>query len=191
MGKIALKEKLYHLPYPTTLVGALVNGKPNYLAIGFCGVMDHAPETFYVALLKSHYTSIGIRENQTYSVNYPHTGLMVEMDYCGLYSGRKKDKSQIFTTFYGELKTAPMIQECRLNLECRVVKTLDLGHHEAFIAHIHKAYADEDCLLDGQPDITKVDPILLSYPDNRYWRLGEYLGKSLQEGKKYKARAKA
>ena len=38
MAKIALKGKMFHLPYPTTLVGAKDKGKPNYLAIGYCGI---------------------------------------------------------------------------------------------------------------------------------------------------------
>ena len=187
MAKIALKGKMFHLPYPTTLVGAKVNDKPTYLAIGYCGAMDHDPPTFYVASLKSHYTNIGIRENKTFSVNYPPTGLVVETDYCGIYSGRKRDKSQIFTSFYGELKTAPMIEECRLNLECEVIQIIETGAHETFIGRAHNAYAEEDCLVDGEPDITKVDPIILSYPDYKYWRLGDYLAKAISVGKSYQA----
>ena len=41
-------------------------------------------------------------------------------DYCGLYSGRKVDKSRLFEVFYGELKTAPLIMECPVNLEKRM-----------------------------------------------------------------------
>jgi hypothetical protein len=28
------------------------------------------------------------------------------------------------------------------------------------------AYADEDCLTDGRPDILKINPLVLTMPDN-------------------------
>jgi flavin reductase (DIM6/NTAB) family NADH-FMN oxidoreductase RutF len=48
---------------------------------------------------------------------------MVEVtDYCEIVSGKKNDKSRIFDLFYGELKTAPMIKDCPLNMESKLVE---------------------------------------------------------------------
>ena len=46
--------------------------------------------------------------------------MMEKTDFCGLVSGRDIDKAALFDVFYGELKTAPMITECPLSLECRL-----------------------------------------------------------------------
>ena len=46
--------------------------------------------------------------------------MISETDYCGLVSGRKTDKSNIFNVFYGELETAPMIMECPVSIECKL-----------------------------------------------------------------------
>ena len=45
------------------------------------------------------------------------------MDYCGTVSGRDADKVAVcgFNVFYGEIETAPLIEQCPLNLECRVI----------------------------------------------------------------------
>lgn len=48
---------------PVTLVGANVNGKPNFLAVAFCGIMNPHPPTIYAALNEAHHTNAGIREN--------------------------------------------------------------------------------------------------------------------------------
>ena len=42
-------------------------------------------------------------------------------DYCGTVSGHITDKSMLFKVFYGETSSVPMIEECPVNLECRVV----------------------------------------------------------------------
>ena len=75
---------------------------------------------------KQHYTNSGIKEHRTFSVNVPTANQVKETDYCGMVSGRKKDKSKLFNTFYGELQTAPMIMECPVNMECELIQTLNL-----------------------------------------------------------------
>jgi flavin reductase (DIM6/NTAB) family NADH-FMN oxidoreductase RutF len=53
---------------------------------------------------------------------------MVEVtDYCGIVSGKNNDKSRIFDLFYGKLKTIPMIKDCPLNMECKLVEIKTVG----------------------------------------------------------------
>ena len=35
-----------------------------------------------------------------------------------------------------QLKTAPMIEECSINMECELVKTVDFPNHDVFIGKI-------------------------------------------------------
>ena len=107
--KIKIKAKNCLYPMPVVLVGAQVDGKPNYLTAAHVGVMGF--NTISVSLSKDHQTSAGIRATQTFSVNLPSVALVREVDLCGMVSDRHADKSKLFTTFYGELKTAPMIEQ--------------------------------------------------------------------------------
>lgn len=176
-------------PLPTTLVGANVSGKPNYQTIAYCGIVHHKPAMIAVNSGKRHYTNAGIKENGTFSVNIPSEELVTITDYCGIVSGRRVDNSILFDTFYGTLKTAPMIQECPLNLECKLVQTLDYGGSaEIFIGKIVEAYAEKKYLTNGLPDITKIKPIIFSMHDNTYWKLGEQLAHAFSIGKKFIAR---
>ena len=104
---------------PIVLVGANVDEKPNYMAVAFVNGVNVKPAIIYVSLNKRHHTPKGIIENGTFSINVPSADDVIETDYCGLVSGRNVDKSDIFHTFYGELKTAPMIEEFPITCECR------------------------------------------------------------------------
>jgi flavin reductase (DIM6/NTAB) family NADH-FMN oxidoreductase RutF len=187
VSKVQIGARTFLYPMPTTIVGANVDGKPNFLTIAFCGIVSHTPPHIAVALNRSHYTNAGIRENGTFSVNIPSASMVVITDYCGLVSGRKADKSGLFQVFYGKLETAPMIGECPLSLECRLVQVIDFPNHEAFIGEIVEAYAEEGVLTGGIPDLKKVDPMVFSMPDNNYWRIGEHLDKAWSAGKSFKA----
>src|SRR4030043_1673650 len=128
MGKVKLGPQT--LGYPAVaLIGANVNGKPNYMMVSHCGTGASKPPAIVFPMNNFRHTLKGIRENGTFSVNVVSCDMVKEADYCGIYSGRNRDKSQIFTSFYAMLETAPLIQECPLNLECKAIHYLDLGSH--------------------------------------------------------------
>ena len=111
-----MKKKLGGLnvlyPTPTTIVGAMVDGRPNFITIAHVGIVNHAtPQLISLSMAKVHYTNEGIKENKAFSVNIPSENLVTETDYVGLVSGKKTDKSGLFEIFYGGLENAPMIKE--------------------------------------------------------------------------------
>lgn len=186
MDKKKIGANTYLYPMPTTIVGANVNGKANFITIAYCGIVQHRPPMIAVTLGKIHYTNAGIKENGTFSVNIPSEEMVKITDYVGIKSGREIDKSQLFGVFYGELKTAPMINEAPLNLECKLIKILDFGGaNEVFIGEIVQAYANEGILTNGLPDIKKINPIVFSMHDNNYWKIGEHLGKAWNIGRNF------
>ena len=177
--ELGAKNSLY--PLPTTIVGALVKGKPNYITIAHVGIMDMSSVS--LGMSKSHYTNAGIKTNGTFSVNIPSVKMVKETDYCGLFSGRTKDKTALFKTFYGKLKTAPMIEECTVNMECELIKTVDFPSHDVFVGKVAATYCDESVLTNGEVDFAKVQPILFVMNDRSYYKLGDKLAKAWDVGK--------
>jgi flavin reductase (DIM6/NTAB) family NADH-FMN oxidoreductase RutF len=191
MAKISIQPRTFLYPMPAVLVGAEVNGKPTYVTIAYCGIVQRIPPMISVASNKAHYTNIGIRENRTFSVNIASEEMVKVTDFVGIYSGKTTDKSRLFENFYGTLKTAPMIQECPLNLECRLVQMVDLnGGNEVFIGEIVGVYAEEKYLTNGAPDVNKIRPIIFSMPDNHYWKFGDCLGPAWNIGKTFQPKEK-
>ena len=172
------KNCLY--PIPITLVGATVDGKANFSTIANVGVMDFC--SLSVSMSKSYYTNLGIKEHETFSINIPSTNQVKEAEYCGLVSGKRTDKSRLFENFYGKLQTAPMIQECPINMECKLVKTIDFPRHEVFVGEIVETYCDETYLAHNTVDFAKVQPILFVMDNTGYWKLGEQFAKAWNLG---------
>lgn len=186
LPKINLGNNVFTYPMPVTLVGAIVQGRVNFMTVSWVTRVNFTPPMLAVALYQGHYTPQGIREHRTFSVNIPSADMVEKTDYCGLVSGKKTDKSGVFEVFYGELKTAPMIRECPLCLECRLVNIVELPTNHLFIGEIVAAYTEADYLTDDRPDVVKINPLLLTMPDNNYWTVGGLAGKAWSAGKKLK-----
>jgi flavin reductase (DIM6/NTAB) family NADH-FMN oxidoreductase RutF len=191
MKKSKIAPKAYLFPMPVALIGANVNGKPNFETLAYVGIVEANPPMISIASWEAHYTNIGINENGTFSVNTPIEDLAELVDYCGIVSGKEEDKSEVFEVFYGDLKTAPMVKLSPLNLECEVVKSFKIKDivdiekgHEIFIGKIVNAYADEGILTEGIPDISKLKTY--TYSRNNYWKVGDKLAPAFEIGKKHK-----
>jgi flavin reductase (DIM6/NTAB) family NADH-FMN oxidoreductase RutF len=187
--KVNLGTNAFPYPMPMVVVGAVVDGKPNFMPCAWSNRVNPRPPLYLVALGKSHLTNEGIHEHGELSVNIPSRDLVEAVDYCGLNSGRQADKSGIFTATYGELAHAPMIAECPYSMELRVVQTVDLPVETLFIGEVVAAHCDEGCLTDGQPDVKKLDPFMLTMPDNNYWSVGERVAQAWSVGKGFRATA--
>ena len=189
MEKISVGNNVFIYPMPVTLVGTMVNGKPNFMAAGWINRVNANPPMLGIGIHRPHYTTGGILENKTFSVCFPSSKMVEKTDYCGLVSGKKVDKSELFDVFYGNLNTAPMIAECPLCLECRLVQTVELPTNNWFIGEIVESYTEANYLSDGKLDVTKMDPMVLTMPDNGYWKVGQQVGKAWSAGKKLKKEA--
>ena len=73
MRKTTIGPTTLIYPMPTLLVGADVDGKPNFLAIAWAGIANGEPPMVSVAVRPQRYTINGIKQNQTFSVNVPYS----------------------------------------------------------------------------------------------------------------------
>jgi len=186
MGKVALGPQTLIYPMPAMLVGANVNGTPNFMAVAWGGIACSDPPMISVAIRHARHTLKGIKQNQVFSVNIPSVEQVKETDYCGMVSGSKADKVRAcrFEVFYGKLGNAPLIKQCPVNLECKVVQVLNLGSHSLVIGRVEETYVSEDCLREGRPDVDKIKPLTyVTSPAARYQGLGEVVGKAWSVGK--------
>jgi flavin reductase (DIM6/NTAB) family NADH-FMN oxidoreductase RutF len=172
LNKLTVRSNLLS-PLPVVLVGVNVENKPNYLAIGYISPFNFGKHIFF-SLYKKRYSRIGLHENMTFSVNIPTEGIMEQMVICGSKSGHTFDKSSIFTSFYGELETAPMIEEAPINIECKVVEILNYHPNEGIIGEVITSYIDPKYYLEGKLDMNTLKPILWATgEDYNYYHLGK------------------
>jgi flavin reductase (DIM6/NTAB) family NADH-FMN oxidoreductase RutF len=168
--------------HPVILAGAMVDDQPDFAAVAWTGVAASFPPTIAISLQPHRHSLKGIKRNMTFSVNIPSVDQMKEVDYCGLVSGAITDKVKDcgFKVFYGNTKSAPLIEQFPVNHVCQVLHILSLGSHEMVVGKIVETYISEDCLTNGNLDIEKTKP--LAYSSQRYYKLGEQIGKGFSSG---------
>ena len=187
MAKLSFNPRTTAYPMPVVLVGAMVKGRPNFMAVAWFSKVNSNPPMMMVALGKRQYTGEGIMENGCFSVNLPGRDLVTETDYCGLVSGRREDKARLFDVFYGESGAAPMIRGCPVNYELRLAETVELPGTNLFIGEIVAAYVDEERRSGKVPDVPLVEPFFLVVsPPSYYFGLGPQVARAFEVGKKLK-----
>ncbi len=185
MEKVKIGPQPLVFPMPAFLVGANVEGKPNFMTVAWGGIACGEPPMISVGIRHPRYTLIGMKENMTFSVNVASSDQVKEVDFCGIRTGAKVDKARVckFKVFYGKLETAPMIEQCPVNLECKIEHMLDLGSHVLVIGKIEETYVSSKCFTGDHPDVKKIRPIgWTTLPANVYQELGETAGKAFKIG---------
>ena len=185
MAKIAMGPDTLIYPMPAFLIGADVDGKPNFMTAAWSGIVNSTPPMVSVSIRPHRHTLKGVKQTSSFSVNVPSVDLAAETDYCGIASGAREDKAAVceFEVFYGKLGNAPMIEQCPVNLECSLAHTLELGSHFLFIGEIVEVHVSESCLTDGKPDVDKVRPLVyVGGADRQYRALGEVVARAWHAG---------
>ena len=153
------------------------------MALDWLTRVNFNPPMLGICVNKQHASHEAIRSNKECSVNIPTVDMVEVTDYTGLVSGKRVDKSKLFEIFYGELKAAPMINKCPITMECKMAEVVSLPTNSFFIGEIVSIFSEERFLTEGKPDVKKVNPFLLTMPDNRFWSIGECVGKAWNAGR--------
>lgn len=173
--------------YPTALflVGADVGSRANFMALAWGSTANSKPAMFSVAISYRQYTLKGIRQNMAFSINIPSVQMALEADYCGLVSGSSTYKADVcnFKVFYGKVANAPLIEECPINMACRVERIVELPDHALVVGEVEENYLSEKCFSEDKPDIGKIAPLVLVTSIRQYHSLGDSIGKAFSIGK--------
>jgi len=190
MNKKKLGAQPMLWPHPTVLVGSHVDGKPDFAAVAWTGVAASNPPAITIALQHHRYSLKGIYQNNTFSINIPSREQVKETDYCGLVSGTDTDKVKDcnFKVFYGNLDTAPLIEQCPINLELEVVHILNMGSHALVVGKVVETHISEDCLTGDRPDMIKIKPF--AFGPFKYHAIGEAFADAFSIGKEIKSKSK-
>ena len=174
-------------PTPVWVVGTYdKEGKPNVMTAAWGGICCSQPPCVAVSLRKATYTYGNMMERKAFTVNVPPEEKSREADYIGIVSGKNVDKFAAtgLTPVRSELVDAPYVKEFPLVLECRLLRTVEIGLHTQFIGEIIDVKADESVLGEGGlPDIEKVKPIVYSPEVRSYHGIGRNLGSAYSLGK--------
>ena len=168
---------VYPLPAVMVSVGDR-EGNTNIITIAWTGTICTNPAMLYISVRPERYSYNMIRESGEFVVNLTTEALARATDYCGVRSGRDVDKWKEMHLTRGkasELEYAPIIEECPVNIECKVEEVKELGSHHMFIARV-VAVQVEDSYLDETGKFCLNETGLLAYSHGEYLSLGKSVG---------------
>jgi len=191
MRKRQLGPCVTFFPQPTTIVTTIdTAGSANLMTASWVGIVSKTPPTMAVSLNKGRKSYANIRQNQQFVVNMVPAALMTEADYCGIRSGNNVDKllGSGLTLEPAELLEVPLLAESPLNVECRLVKEVELGDYRLLLGEILQVHAVEGAFAeDDSIDTREFDPLVYLGGIREYWDLGRRRGKAYQIGKRLAA----
>lgn len=187
--KKSLGAKPIVYPTPVFLVGSYDgDGVANIMNAAWGGLCSSGPPSVAVSIRKERHSYDNIIERQAFTINIPSINDVEAADYFGLVSGKNCDKVKQsgMAVTQAEFVDAPMLNDCPLVLECRLIATHDLGVHTQFVGEIIDVKIEEDCLdSDGQPDIRLINPLLFAPGNRGYFAVGDFIGKAFSVGKDF------
>lgn len=180
MGKQIWKPGNMLYPLPAVMVStADRNGEDNIITVAWTGTVCTNPAMLYISVRPERYSYHMIRESGEFAVNLTTERLAKATDWCGVRSGRDADKWKETGLTRGKaekLRFAPVIEECPVNIECRVTEVKELGSHHMFLAEVLAVQADEACMReDGKFELNAAG--LIAYSHGEYFSLGNSRGK--------------
>lgn len=178
MSKKRVEPMNYLYPIPAVPISCTDrNGRSNIITVAWVGVACRVPPMVSVAIGLPRYSHKIIKETGVFCVNIPDEKTLRITDYCGNVSGKDVDK-------FKELGIIPAkadeiecyyINECPINMECKVRHSIVLGSHELFIGEVLAVHAKDGVITDdGRINIDNLD--LFSYIGPDYYSIGNKIG---------------
>lgn len=161
MQKKEANKKSCLQPTPKVLVSCRgKNGKNNALAVAYCGNCSYDPPMVMVGIVPSRHSYHMVKETGCFVVNLVPKSLKETFAYLGSHSGRDEDKLAKTGVKLAEAVkvNAPLLSDCPVNIECKVVDSIMTGSHEMFIGRVEYVHADSEYLNEkGDIEFAKID----------------------------------
>lgn len=166
-------------PLPAVMVStADKSGRSNIITVAWTGTVCTNPAMLYISVRPERYSYNLLKDSGEFVVNLTTEKLKKATDWCGVRSDRDVDKWKEMHLTAGKaskLDHAPIIEECPVNIECKVTEIKELGSHHMFLAKVEAVQVGEEYLdKKGRLQLGKAG--LLAYSHGEYLTLGKTLG---------------
>lgn len=177
MAKQHWKGSVLLAPVPPALVSCGTMEEHNVLTVAWTGVVCTHPPLTYISVRPSRYSYSIIEKQKEFVINLTTSSMCRETDFCGVKSGKDIDKFSYckFTPEPAQTVKAPLIAQCPVNLECKVIEQKEFGTHTMFLAEITCVNIDEK-YLDSKGKLNLQQCGLMAYAHGEYFALGRKLG---------------
>ncbi len=190
--KTTLGAKRLLFPSPVALVATGTLDESNIVTIAWVSLLTSKPPSLGISVGTRGFSGEAIKRNKHFTVNIASADIMVEADFCGISSGKDLDKfaASGLTKLPSVHVDSPIIAECPLNLECRLVQWQLVGQTNHFVGEILETHVDTRLLKNASDhasiDIDQFNPLIYFGGVREYRIVGEKIGDAYQVGNKLK-----
>ena len=190
--KKSLKLRAVVSPSPAIIAAAYdENGKADACTLAFYTPTSHKPPCLTIAInaTAKRKTLKSILGSGAFTIGYPSIGQAAEADWIGMASGYEHDKiAEVgWTTTKAEKVNAPVVNELKLTVECKVVNTVDIGSHTQITGEVVNIQADESILDEnGKYSLEKLKPFIYDEEHWRYLSVGEKATDAFKAGLRFR-----
>ena len=190
--KQSLKLRAVVSPTPAIIAAAYdENGKADACTLAFYTPTRHKPPCLTIAInaTAKRKTLKSILNSGAFTVGYPSIEQVAEADWIGMASGYEHDKiAEVgWTSSKAEKVNAPVINELKLTIECKVVNTVTIGSHTQITGEVVNIQADESIIDErGKYDLAKLNPIIYDEEQFAYRTVGGKTADAFKAGLVYK-----
>lgn len=173
MKKISFKGSCMLNPVPAVLVTSKSkSGKVNVFTVAWIGTICTKPPMISISIRPERLSYKYIKETGEFIVNLPNVSMTKTLDFCGVKSGKDIDKiKHCKLTLKNSSKiNVPYIENCPVNLECKVKNIIHLGSHDLFISEVLSVNVNEN-LIDKSGKIHLEKAGLLCYSHGGYFEI--------------------
>ncbi len=157
MKKIVLNTGISTFPMPAAVISVGIGEEANLITLAYVGKVCAKPPIIAISLRPMRHSYGLIEKHGEFVINYPTKDQLKEMDYCGTRSGRDVNKwnELNLTKEQGTVVKVPMVKEFPWNMECKVIKRVELGSHVCYFGEVVATHSDEKLVTNKRLDPEK------------------------------------
>ena len=166
------------VPCPVVLLSVAGEDRPNIITLSWVANVCSNPPTIVAGIRPQRHSYEMVKNADDFVLNIPSIDQLDAAEFAGTKSGRDYDKFKEcnVTPVPATKVQSPMIEECPINIECKVTRIDSPGVHDVFTAEVVAVHVDESVLDEKGRFIASKAGLFTYLPLNgEYWSLGEHI----------------
>ncbi|MHA2048560.1 MAG: flavin reductase family protein [Promethearchaeota archaeon] len=173
MVKVQLRTGVATFPMPAAVISVGIGDEANLITLAYVGKVCMNPPIIAISIQPKRHSFQLIEKHGEFVINYPTVDQLRDMDYCGTRSGRDVNKWEELnlTKEKGSVVQVPLVKEFPWNMECKVIKRIELGSHVCYLGEVVASHSDQEFVRNGALDPDKINTF--AYVSGNYISLGK------------------
>jgi len=160
--KVQINKSTTPIVSPAVVISVGKWDESNLITLAWVARVVSKPPIMSVSIRPSRYSHSLIQNQEEYVINIPNKSQVEMVDFCGTHTGKKIDKWKALklTKQKASKVNVPLIKEFPMNIECKIIKKIQLGTHIIYMGEVQAVHVEENLIQNKELDPSKQDQIV-------------------------------